>query len=140
MDRVTTHVPVLRTSSVPHMPLTDPMGQQSVSSSTVEPISSQTVEHVPSQLVNLVHFPCASRSMVQQTTSDAVLATESRAEEFEDSPTPVLTTVAPDSSSLVGNTHSIVTRAKAGIPKPKIFCTEFQECGPRTINEAFATP
>lgn len=44
-----------------------------------------------------------------------------------------------DPLPLMRNTHSMVTRAKAGIFKPKVFSTELQEYEPQTIEEAFAT-
>lgn len=69
--------------------------------------------------------PCAFESVVRQTPNDVVLVTESRFEESKVSPTLVVTIVVPDSLSLVGNTHSIVTWAKASICKPKIFSIEF---------------
>lgn len=45
----------------------------------------------------------------------------------------ILLVIVIDPPYPVGNTHTMVTRAKVGIFKPKIFSTELQDCEPRTI-------
>lgn len=75
--------------------------------------------------------------------SGAVLATHPRSEGVKASPTPILSTVAVDPvhdiSPPVGNTHSMITRAKARVFKPKVLNDELQDHEPRNINEAFAS-
>lgn len=73
----------------------------------------------------------ASPNTVERRGSDAIVLAQSvESAEFVSCPTPVLTAVVADPPCPVGNTHSMVTRAKARIFKPKIFSFELQECEP----------
>lgn len=61
-------------------------------------------------------------------------------EEGDSSPTPTVSPLGVDPPVSVGNKHSIVTREKAGVIKPKLFSTELSAREPRNISEAFSDP
>lgn len=77
----------------------------------------------------------------------AVLATSIRASLVVDSLIPVLSVVHNDSGNdavcgappLGSNTHSMITRAKVGVFKPRVLNIELEDREPRNIIEAFAS-
>lgn len=70
-------------------------------------------------------------SLVARMESDgSVLALPQPTKDAGASPTPVLSTTIADPSNLVSNTHPMITRAKAGIFKPKVFSIVIQDCEP----------
>lgn len=88
---------------------------------------------------NDMQEPASPVSVVRQDLNETILASIQVSGESVACPTPILLAVVTDPCCPVGNTHSMVTHAKAGIFKPKVFSTELQECEPRTIEEAFAS-
>lgn len=82
--------------------------------------------------------PSSPEFVVRQDPSTVVLASTLILEDSMSCSTSVLTTMVIDLPFPIRNSHSMVTCAKVGIFKPKIFTTEVQEREPRTIEEAFA--
>lgn len=119
-DRITTHVPILRTSFTSNVLDTHVNEPQSV------PVLSSQSSHTDS-------------SMAMMNFGGSVLALTPVTEIAGSSPTLVFSTTIADPPHQVGNTHFMVTRAKAGIYKPKKFSVEIQDYKLRTIDEAFVT-